>query len=449
MGSELIISVSGLRGVVGDSLTPDVALRYVAAFAADLPPGPIVLTRDGRTTGRMIADLVRGCLSAVGRTVIDAGVAATPTAGVLVRRYQAVGGVQVSASHNPPEYNGLKLFDSTGQVISAAAGQRVIDRYRDPSPIGWRSYQKIGDLVECDDTLTDHLGLVLQTIDVERIREQGFHVLLDSNHGAGGKLGRRLLEHLGCKVTLLGEEPTGQFTHRPEPTAENLEQVAQQATQLRTHVGFCQDPDADRLAILDEYGRYVGEEYTLAMCLDHVLKMRRGAVVTNCSTSRMSEDLAAKYGVPFYRSAVGEANVTARMKEVQAVFGGEGNGGPIDPRVGYIRDSFVGMALILNELASRPLTISQWIQELPRYAIHKDKVTLGRHRLASALAALTQHFSDAQADELDGLRLDWPDRWLLVRASNTEPIVRIIAEAPHAATAAQLCQQAAAVIANA
>lgn len=446
--SEPIISVSGLRGIIGASLTPDVAMRYALAFAAELPPGPLVISRDGRTTGRMLADAIRSALSAVGRDVIDADVAATPTTGVLVRSQQAVGGIQISASHNPPEYNGMKLFNAEGRVIPAPAGQRVLDRYRSGDTAPWVPFQKIGNIRACEDTLLDHLGLVLARINVERIRRFHFHVLLDSNHGAGGLLGRRLLEQLGCKITALGAEPTGKFAHTPEPTAENLVSVCAQVTAAKAAVGFCQDPDADRLALIDERGSYIGEEYTLAICLDHVLRTTPGPVVTNCSTSRMSEDLANRYRVPFFRSAVGEANVVELMKSKQAVFGGEGNGGPIDPQVGFVRDSFVGMALVLDALAARETTVSGLVRELPRYAIHKSKVTLPREKIASALENLTRHFADATTDRLDGLRLDWSDKWLLVRASNTEPVVRAIAEAPTAAEAQRLCDEAADVLAS-
>ena len=222
-------------------------------------------------------------------------------------------------------------------------------------------------------------------------------------------------------------------------------------TRAGAHVGFCQDPDADRLAIIDERGRYLGEEYTLAMCVDHVLRSTPGPVVTNCSTSRMTEDLARKYGVPFFRSAVGEANVVDEMLREAAVIGGEGNGGVIDPRVVLVRDSFVGMALVLDAMAARDLPVSALADELPRYAIHKTKVTVPREAIATALNALERHFADATSDRLDGLRLDWTHAdgsgsWLLVRASNTEPIVRIIAEAPTAEEAQRLCDEAASVI---
>ena len=442
---QLIISVSGLRGIVGAGLDPCVAIRYVAAFVAGLPPGPIVVTRDGRSTGQMLAAAVHSAVAGQGREVLDADIAATPTTGVLVRQYRAAGGVQISASHNPPEYNGLKLFSAEGRVISAAAGQGVLNRYQSGEP-AWVAHHAVGRTTRIENAVAEHQRLVLATVDTQRIRTRRFRVLLDSNHGAGSLLGRPLLETLGCDVTVVGESPDGQFSHPAEPTEENLAGVRTQVTAAGADVGFCQDPDADRLAVIDETGRYVGEEYTLALCLDHVLRQRRGPIVTNCSTSRMSEDLAIASGVPFFRSAVGEANVTGAMLEHAAVFGGEGNGGPIDPRVGYVRDSFVGMALILDALAARGLRLSQWADTLPRYAMCKTKFTLAPQRTAAVLDALQARFSDAQADRLDGLRLDWPGKWLLVRASNTEPIVRAIAEAPTRDEAERLCAEAGRVI---
>jgi phosphomannomutase len=251
-------------------------------------------------------------------------------------------------------------------------------------------------------------------------------------------------------VKLLGGQPTGRFEHPPEPTAENLAGVCQQVAAAGADVGFCQDPDADRLAIIDERGRYVGEEYTLALCLDHVLRggqsTPNGAVVTNCATSRMAEDLAIKYGVPFHRSAVGEANVVEKMLAVGAVFGGEGNGGPIDPRVGYVRDSFVGMALVLAAMTTRGKNVSELVDELPRYEIVKRAVKLAPDKVRAAFDALESRFGDAKADRMDGLRLDWSDRWLIVRGSNTEPIVRVIAEAPSAEAAESLVSAACAMI---
>jgi phosphomannomutase len=444
--SELIISVSGLRGVIGGSLTAEVAVRYAAALAAEVPAGPLVVTRDGRTSGPMLAQALQEALTRMGREVIDAGVAATPTTGVLVRQFRAAGGVQISASHNPPQYNGLKLFSVEGRVIPSSLGARVMDRYQRARTIV--AADSPGSVRTVPDTTSEHWSLVARTVDVERIRSKRFRVVLDANHGAGSVLGERLLNELGCAATILGPTPDGLFEHPPEPTAENLAGVLAAVPRLRADVGFCQDPDADRLAVIDSAGRYLGEEYTLAICVAARLGQKLGPIVTNCSTSRMSQDIAERNGAPFFRSAVGEANVVDAMLAHDAVLGGEGNGGVIDPRVGLVRDSFVGMAMILDAMASRDMKVHELADELPRYEIVKTKIELPRERIAPALGALERHFSDARTDRLDGLRIDWPDRWLLVRASNTEPIVRAIAEAPNRAMAAQLCQEAQAVMAG-
>ncbi|MEN6450047.1 MAG: phosphoglucosamine mutase [Thermoguttaceae bacterium] len=451
--AEPIISVSGLRGVVGDTLTPEVAMRYAAAFATVAPPGDILVGRDSRPSGKMLALAIHAALQAVGRSTIDAGIVATPTAGVLLRHYQAAGAIQITASHNPSPYNGLKLFSAEGRVIPASLGREVLNRYRAignrqdsaAATVAWVPHDRLGTGQHCEDTITAHLLAVLETVDAERIRSRRFRVVLDSNHGAGGILGRRLLHELACRITVLGEEPNGQFAHTPEPTAENLAGVLTAVNDAGADVGFCQDPDADRLAVIDQTGRYIGEEYTLALCVDHVLGERKGPIAVNCSSSRMSEDLAARHGVPYFRSAVGEANVVDAMLAHGAVFGGEGNGGPIDPRVGYVRDSFVGMALLLDAMAAREMPIGRMADELPRYEIVKRKISLPPEKLAAALDAIEKRFPDATANRLDGLRLDWPGRWLLVRGSNTEPIVRAIAEASTAAEAAELCDAAAEV----
>jgi len=443
--SEPIISVSGLRGILGKSLTPSVAVNYAAAFASHAPQGTILVSRDGRPSGKMLAELIHGALNAAGRNSLDAGVAATPTVGVLVRHLHLAGAIQISASHNPPEYNGMKLFSAEGRVIPAGPGREVLHRYRQ-GQLDWAPHDRIGVRAEHPDCISAHLDAVLATVDAERIRRRRFKVLLDANHGAGGPLGRRLLEELGCQVTVLGEEPDGQFEHVAEPTAENLGSVVPKVTRLGADAGFCQDPDADRLALIDEAGRCLGEEYTLAMCVDHVLRRHKGPIVANCSTSRMSEDLAARHGVPYFRSAVGEANVVDAMLAHHAVFGGEGNGGPIDPRVVMVRDSFVGMAQILDAMAARELPMSKLADDLPRYAIVKTRIPLAPDKVPAGLDALEKRFPDARPDRLDGLRLDWPGRWLLVRASNTEPIVRAVAEAATEPEARQLCDKAADVL---
>jgi phosphomannomutase len=451
--NELIITASGLRGIVGESLTPDVAWRYAAAFSAILPEGPVLVTRDGRANGeQFVRPVAAGLMHSRPRSVLDGRIAATPTTGVLVRQRGCAGGVQISASHNPAEYNGMKLFWTDGRIVPDAIGTRVLEAYRrlaGETP----GAAKLPPAEFVDDTVSAHLALVEDIIDLARIRTRRFRVVLDANHGAGSLLGEVLLDQFGCDVTLLGGTPDGLFDHLPEPTAENLADVLVMVTKNHASVGFCQDPDADRLAIIDENGRYLGEEYTLAICADYVLRQTPGPIVTNCSTSRMTEDVARKHHVPLHRSAVGEANVVDVMLECEAVFGGEGNGGVIDPRVGLVRDSFVGMALVLNAMAARGVAVSELADELPRYAIRKTKLDLPRDRVDAALDALEHEFPNARADRLDGLRLDWgnPDgsgSWLLVRASNTEPIVRLVAEAPTADGAEKLCREGERVIRN-
>jgi phosphomannomutase len=424
--SKPIISVSGLRGIVGESLSPVLVMQYVAAFAANLPEGPVVVTRDGRSSGSMLAEAVQSALMAMGRDVLYGDVAATPTTGVLVRDQQAAGAVQISASHNPPQYNGIKLFASDGRVIGAAAGQQVIDTMdREPA---WVGSQQVGSRTRIADTISHHLDLVLDTVDVELIRSRNYTVVLDSNHGAGSLLGVRMLHDLNTNLFVLGETPDGQFDHPPEPTAANLEHVATTAVPRKADVVFCQDPDADRLAIIDAGGNYIGEEYTLALTLKRRLMQQAGDCVINCATSRMSLDVAAEFNCHCHLSAVGEANVCDLMQSVDAVYGGEGNGGPIDPRVGYVRDSFVAMAQVLELMASSKQSISELVAGLPSYAIRKATSQVDREKLPAVYEALQEKFRDASVSLLDGLRFDWPESWLLVRPSNTEPLVRIICE---------------------
>ncbi len=441
--NEPIISVSGLRGIIGESLDPILAIKYSTAFASLLEDeGPIVVTRDGRATGTMLAQAICSGLSAMGRDVLYGDVAATPTTGILVREHHAAGGIQISASHNPAPYNGIKLFESSGRVIPASAGERVLKAYQDyhfPAV----THDKIGKISNLRDTTSSHLAAVLLTVDVESIRSRKFKVVLDSHHGAGSVLGIRLLKELGCELQSLGDTPDGLFTRSPEPTEVNLQETISMAAGFEADAVFCQDPDADRLALIDENGIYIGEEYTLAIVLNHALTTRSGPVVINCSSSRMSADICQAHGCELHLSAVGEANVTSKMKKLDAVYGGEGNGGPIDPRVGFVRDSFVAMAQVLDAMASTGKSISELAAEIPRYEIYKTKIDIESGKIPALYEELQRSFPDAAASTMDGLRLDWPDKWILVRPSNTEPIVRAIAEAGTLADAEALCVAAA------
>ena len=438
--TDLIVSVSGVRGVVGRGLTPQVGLAFASAFGAYTKGGRVVLSRDGRPSGAMLRHAVLAGLTAAGCEVHDLGVAPTPTAGLAVRTLAAAGGVQITASHNPAPWNGLKLFGSDGRVLPAAEGEKVKALYDSGAAAGV-PWNEVGTRQDYRNAEEDHRDRVLRLVDVARIRAAGLRAFLDANGGSGGPLGRKLLKALQVTTDCYGCDAEGTFLHEPEPTAENLRAVGPEVRRLGADVGFALDPDADRLALLDEQGRYVGEELTLALAVRFRLSREKGPVVVNMSTSRVTEDLAKQFAVPFYRTAVGEANVADRMQEVGAVIGGEGNGGVIDPRVGYVRDPFIGMGLVLNLMAETGKKLSELATELPRYTIVKDKYTVTREGLPRLYAALRGRWPDAKADSIDGLRLDWEDRWVHVRPSNTEPIVRVIAEAPREEDASGLCRE--------
>jgi len=438
--------------VVGDGFDPAVAVEFAAAYASECEPGPIVVGHDGRVSSRVFAAAVEAGVTATGHDVLSTGATATPTIGVLVRECQAAGGIQISASHNPPEYNGLKFFQRAGMVLSQSQGRSMLDRWQ-RREFRWASWDRLGRARTIEDPDRGHLSSVLGIVDAKAIQRCGLKVVLDACHGAGGRLGAALLRALGSRTVVLGGQPDGRYDHPPEPTETNLREFAAIVPAVGAAVGFAQDPDADRLAIVDETGRYIGEELTLALAGLRRMELAHGPVVLNLSTSRATEDLARLRGSPVFRTPVGEINVVERMLAENAVFGGEGNGGVIDPRVGYVRDSFVGMAMVLDLLAASGKPLSHLVDGLPRYAMVKDQYPLvsgpdpGREGRpgATGVAALWDRIAaacpEARADRRDGLRLDWDDRWVHVRASNTEPIVRVIAEAAFAPLARELADR--------
>jgi phosphomannomutase len=438
-GTELIVSVSGVRGVVGETLTPHVAVAFASAFGKHLDGGPVVVSRDGRPSGVMIRHAVLAGLTAAGCQVHDLAVAATPTVGLAVRTLGAAGGVQITASHNPAQWNGLKLFGGDGRVLSADVGREVAEAFANGETrfVPWDQIEPVQEYRKADD---DHRDRILQLIDVPRIRAAQLRAFVDGNGGAGGPLARKLLKALQVEANCHACDADGFFLHEPEPTEANLRGLGPLMQAQRADVGFALDPDSDRLALLDETGRYIGEELTLALAVWYRLSREPGPVVVNMSTSRVTADVAAKFGCPCYHSAVGEANVADKMLEVGAAIGGEGNGGVMDPRVGLVRDPFIGMGLILNLMAETGRKVSELVEELPAYHIVKEKYTVDRERLPELFAALAAKWPEAAADHGDGLRLDWDGRWVHVRPSNTEPIVRVIAEAPRREDAAALCR---------
>ncbi|MCU0703784.1 MAG: phosphoglucosamine mutase [Fimbriiglobus sp.] len=439
--SELIVSVSGIRGVIGDSLTPDAACRFAMALGTHLGGGRVVVSRDGRPSGDALRHAVFAGLMATGCTADDIGIAPTPTVGIAVRTLSAAGAIQITASHNPAPWNGLKMFGPDGAVLPAEQGQRVKLLF-ERGPFKLAKWDGIGAVHVPPDVLADHARLVQENVSVSTIASRGIRVFLDGNGGSGGPLAAMLLGELGCQVIQHNCESNGLFAHEAEPTPAHLVDVAPWVKQTASAVGFVLDPDADRLALIDETGTCVSEELTLALAVKYRLRHATGPVVVNMSTSRVIEDLATAAGCTFTRSAVGEANVVAKMREVKAVIGGEGNGGVIDPRIGWVRDPFIGMPLILSLMAEERKPVSQLVAELPQYAMLKTKFTVPREKLLPALDAMRAKWSDATANTVDGLRLDGPDWWLHARASNTEPVVRIIAEAPTEEQARRLCDEA-------
>ncbi|WP_020469930.1 phosphoglucosamine mutase [Zavarzinella formosa] len=440
--SDLIVSVSGIRGLVGQSLTPDRVSVFAAALGTYLKGGRVVVSRDSRPSGRMLRQAVIAGLTSTGCSVEDIGIAPTPTVGVAVRELGAAGAIQITASHNPAPWNGLKMFGADGAVLSAERGLHV-KRLFESGPLHYATWDKIGETRVPPDVTEDHLKLVCDIVSVANLCGSAFRVLLDGNGGAGGPLGTLLLQQLGCEIIEQGCDSDGVFLHEAEPIPAHLQDVAPQVQRSGAAVGFVLDPDADRLALIDEKGVCVSEELTLALAVKYRLAQKRGPVVINMSTSRVIEDLARDANSECFRTAVGEANVVAGMKASQAVIGGEGNGGVIDPRVGWVRDPFVAMPMILSLMAETGLPLSELIAGLPQYSMLKTKYTVPKEKLASVLTAIESRWPEAKVNKQDGLRLDWSDRWIHVRSSNTEPVVRIIAEAPTADEAKTLCDAAA------
>jgi phosphomannomutase len=440
--ADLIVSVSGIRGIVGEGLTPTVTTQFAAAFGSYLGGGRVVVSRDSRPSGDMLRHAVIAGLLSSGCSVVNIGIAPTPTCGIAVRKLGAAGCIQISASHNPAPWNGLKMFGPDGAVLTAAKGAEVRAIFEAGSA-RQASWKDIGTVSVPPDVQELHAQLVCDQVSVAAIHSAGFRVLVDGNGGAGGPLALLLLQALGVEAIDHACAPDGHFVHEAEPIPAHLVDVGPLVPRSECVAGFVMDPDADRLALIDEKGNCVSEELTLALAVKHRLGQKRGPVIINMSTSRVVQDIAVEHGCFCMRTPVGEANVVAGMREFEAVIGGEGNGGVIDPRVSWIRDPFIGMAMILQMLAESGQTLSQLVSSLPRYAMLKTKYTVPKEKLPNVLAALQQRWPDAAVNRLDGLRLDWSDRWLHVRSSNTEPIVRIIAEAPTAAEALALCDQAA------
>ena len=425
----LIVSVSGIRGIVGDTLTVEVAMRFARAFGQQLGKGLVLVGTDGRPSGRMLKHAVCAGLNASGCQTMDVGVVPTPTMGVGITALKAIGGIQITASHNSAPYNGMKLFGSDGRVVPAALGEVVKKRYESNS-FNHGKWDEVPEEVKSVDVIEKHVQKILAVTDSAAIAKSGWRVFVDANGGAGGPIAEKLLGALGVEAILIGQKADGNFTHEPEPIAANLTTIGPMVKKAKVHAGFVLDPDADRLALFNENGEFLGEELTLALAAWARLEEKPGPMVVNMSTSLASENAATKFKQPCYRSAVGEANVVDLMIEKGAVIGGEGNGGVIDPRIGWVRDPFIGMALILGLMTRKKKPLGDLVREIPPFNIHKDKIDMNRSTLEIWYERVAEAFPDGGTDRTDGLRISWQEKWIHLRPSNTEPIVRVIAEAP-------------------
>jgi phosphomannomutase len=439
---DLIISISGMRGIVGENLTPVIAAEYGAVFGTFLKDNvdtggerfAVCVGRDSRISGQMLVSAVAAGLCAVGVDVIDLGLVTTPCVSIMLRELGCEGGLVITASHNPVQYNGIKLMLGNGIAPPADTAQMIRQRFFDKH-FHLADSVRCGRITSSTDTDRVHVDKVLAIVNPEQIARRGYKVVLDSINGVGARVTKKLLARLGCTVVAVNDEPTGLFAHEPEPTAANLTSLCNRVEWEHADLGFAQDPDADRLAIVDEKGTYIGEEYTLALAAKHVFSTNGGVAAANLSTSRMIDDVARSAGARVIRTPVGEANVANAMLDHRCVIGGEGNGGVIDLRVGPVRDSLVGIALTLQLMAQTGTSVSELVRQIGGYSMYKDKFTANAEQAGRIMEMAAERFPDAMLDTSDGLRLDFPDGWIHLRTSNTEPVMRMIVEARDEPTA--------------
>ncbi len=426
--NNLMISISGIRGIVGHALTPDKIVEFTSAFARFTGAGRIVIGRDTRISGPMVNHLVIGALMASGCDVIDLGIVSTPTVEIMVKHLNATGGIVITSSHNPSEWNALKLINNKGMFLSQVQAEKVREFYENKN-FKFTEYNQLGSLQLNNDANDVHIKHILSKIDVDLIKKKKFKVILDSCNGAGAVITEKLLKELGCEVIKLNCSLDKDFPRDPEPIEKNLIKTIEFVKTKKADVCFVQDPDADRLAVISGKGVFIGEEYSLVLAAMYFLEKNKGDIVVNVSTSMMIDKIAEKFGVKVFRSRVGEINVSEKMCEVAAVIGGEGNGGVICPMFHYGRDSLVGIVLILSLMAKTGKTISLLVEEIPHFIMKKEKLNLEQNKIGQYLEDIKKKFKGAKLDLTDGVKFCWEDKWVHVRASNTEPVVRVIAEA--------------------
>ncbi len=437
---NLMISVSGVRGIVGDGLTPDVAVKFSQAYGSEFGPGPIVVGRDSRATGEMVKFAVWAGLLSVGCDVIDIDIASTPSTQLVTEKSEFNGGIIITASHNPREWNALKLLSPQGLFLSPHEGHRILQRVQEED-FAFAGWNKMGKIISFPHAASEHIAAIekLPILDVEKIRAKHFKVVVDCCHGAGGVILPLLLQRLGCEAVFLYQEPNGLFPRSPEPVPENLSELGNAVKLHHADLGIAVDPDVDRLALISELGRPLGEEATLTLATRFVLGKTPGDVVTNASTTRALDDVAQQFGCRVHRTPVGEIHVAMKAAEIRAAMAGEGNGGVMYPPLHLGRDAMVGISLILQLLAEFNGPLSALHADLPQYVMIKDKISLPFGADAKArVQQLAEMNLNEPMDRIDGLKFVYEKSWVHVRASNTEPIIRVIAEAPTPAQAQQL-----------
>jgi phosphomannomutase len=450
----LIKSISGIRGTIGgkpgDNLTPSDIVKFVTGFATYIlseSPGrkiKMIIGRDARISGLMVSNLVSGTLMGMGIDVIDLGLSTTPTVEIAVTTYNAQGGIILTASHNPGEWNALKLLNAKGEFLDAAAGAKVLEN-AESLDVDYTKVDKLGSYTLDNTFIEKHIQMVLNLplVDVEAIKKANFKVAIDAVNSTGGIAIPELLQALGVKdIIELYCEPTGLFPHNPEPLPEHLHELSSTVVEHQAHVGFVVDPDVDRLAIVSETGAMFGEEYTLVAVADYVLAHTPGNTVSNMSSTRALRDVTEKRGLRYAASAVGEVNVVKMMKDTHAIIGGEGNGGVIYPELHYGRDALVGIALFLTHLAKTGLTCSQLRATYPDYTISKNKITLSAGMdTDKILQKVHEKYKDQPNSTIDGVKIEFGNEWVHLRKSNTEPIIRIYAESVSPAKAEELAER--------
>ena len=433
----LKISISGVRGVIGDSLTPALLTRFAQAFGTHTGAGTIVIGRDPRTSGEMVKHAVIAGVLSSGSRVVDIGMCPVPTVQLQVRQRHAHGGIAITASHNPAEWNALKFIGPAGLFLDAGQARELLDIYHQ-GEYTKVSGSEIRNVEEVEGATDAHIKAILDALGPLPKTDKPLRVVLDSCNGAGSLVGPKLLEALGAIVIPINVTPDGSFPRPAEPVPENLGALCEAVREHSADIGFAQDMDADRLAIVSEKGEPIGEDYTLALASLYVLQRERGPVVANLSTTSALDDIAQQFGCPVFRTKIGEVNVTDGMRQQNAVIGGEGNGGVIYPRINFGRDSLVGMALVVHLLAESGKSVTQLLKTFPHYSIVKEKMECSSQRIPGVLRMLRQEYAKFPIDTRDGVKVMFRDGWFLVRGSNTEPIIRIVAEARSEAEARKM-----------